>query len=184
MPMQNPWRRCSSRTVYQNPWITVREDAVIRPDGQPGIYGVVMARTATGVLAMTEDDEVYLVGQYRYTLDAYSWEIIEGGADPGEDALTAVQRELREEAGLEAAHWEPLGHELWLSNCYTDERAHLFVARGLRQVQAEPEPTEILQVRKAPFDEALRMVITGEIKDAVSVMAILLYARQRPGGAG
>src|SRR5437868_652855 len=112
----SPWKCLSSRTVYTNDWIKVREDQVIRPDGKPGIYGVVETRIATGVLALTPDLQVYLVGQYRYPMDEYSWEIIEGGSDDGDDgALLTAQRELQEEAGLVAEHWEPLGHELHLS---------------------------------------------------------------------
>ncbi len=176
---QNPWRRLSSRIVYENPWIRVREDAVVRPDGAPGIYGVVETRPATGVIALTDDDEVYLVGQYRYTLDTYSWEIVEGGADPGETPLEACQRELREEAGLVAAHWTPLGAEIHLTNCHSSECAYLFVATGLRHVGAEPEGTEQLRVRKVPFHEALAMVDRGEIPDAVSIMAILRLDRLR-----
>lgn len=178
MASENPWRRLDSRIVYRNAWITVREDGVVRPDGQPGIYGVVVTRPATGVLALTEDGRVYLVGQYRYTLDAYSWEIIEGGGEPGESPLQAAQRELREEAGLEARDWTPLGGEIALSNCHSDERAHLFVARDLRHVGAAPEGTEDLRVKAIPFAEALAMVDYGEITDAVSVIALLRYARQ------
>lgn len=179
MGRANPWRRVASRVVYENPWIRVREDEVIRPDGAPGIYGVVETRLATGVLALTPADEVYLVGQYRYALDIYSWEIVEGGADPGERALEACKRELREEAGLIAAHWAPLGGEIHLTNCHSSERAYLYVATGLRHVGAAPEGTEELEVRKVPFAEALAMVDRGEIQDAVSIMAILRLDRLR-----
>jgi 8-oxo-dGTP pyrophosphatase MutT (NUDIX family) len=179
MSTHNPWKTVSSRIVYQNPWITVREDQVIRPDGNPGIYGVVETRIATGVLAMTEAEELYLVGQYRYTMGEYSWEIIEGGSDPGEDALEAAKRELREEAGLVADHWEPLGGEIHLTNCHSSERGYLYVARGLQHVDQEPEATEVLQVKKVPFAEALAMVDRGEIKDSISILAILRYARDR-----
>ncbi|MCF6287421.1 MAG: NUDIX hydrolase, partial [Candidatus Hydrogenedentes bacterium] len=145
-PERNPWKTLSSEVKYQNPWISVREDQVIRPDGQPGIYGVVDCRVATGVLAFSEDDELYLVGQYRYALGCYSWEIIEGGAETGEDPLEACKRELQEEAGLVAERWEPLGHEIHLSNCHSSERGFLFVAHGLSHVGATPEGTEELQV--------------------------------------
>lgn len=177
MSEHNPWKTLSSRIVYENPWITVREDQVIRPDGQPGIYGCVQTRLATGVVALTPSHEVYLVGQYRYTLGEYSWEIVEGGSDPGEDALTAAKRELREEAGLEAAHWEPLGGEVHLTNCHSDERGYLFLATDLTEVGAAPEGTEELVVKRLPFREALRMVDTGEIKDAMTIMA--LYRLER-----
>src|SRR3712207_4165057 len=106
----NPWKTVDSRTVYDNPWINVREDQVIRPDGAPGIYGVVhMKNQAIAVLPMDKDGSIYLVGQYRYTLNAYSWEIPEGGSPEGEDPLETAQRELLEETGLVAASWKLLG---------------------------------------------------------------------------
>ncbi len=176
--MKNPWTTLGTRVVYRNPWITVREDEVLRPNGSPGIYGVVETRLATGVLALTPEDDCYLVGQYRYTMDEYSWELIEGGSDPGEDALAAAQRELREEAGLTARDWQPLGGEIHLSNCHSSERGYLFVARDLEQVAATPDETEDLQLRRVPFREALAMVDRGEIRDSISIMGILRYARQ------
>lgn len=179
--MNNPWRTLATRVVYENPWIRVREDDVLRPDGKPGIYGVVETRLATGVVALTDDDEVYLVGQYRYPLDCYSWEIIEGGSDEGESALDAAIRELREEAGLEAEHWEELGPEIHLTNCHSNERGYLFLARGLRDVGASPDGTEELALKKLPLEQALRMVDTGEITDAMTIMALLRLDRARRG---
>ena len=174
-PERNPWKTLSSEVKYKNPWITVREDQVIRPDGNPGIYGVVETRVATGVLALDDHDALYLVGQYRYPMGCYSWEIIEGGAEPDEDPLEACKRELQEEAGLIAHHWEALGHEIHLSNCHSSERGYLYVARGLEHVGASPEGTEELQIKKVPWKEVLTMVMRGEITDAISIMAILLY---------
>ncbi|HOC74008.1 MAG TPA: NUDIX hydrolase [Candidatus Hydrogenedentes bacterium] len=171
---QNPWKRISSRVAYRNPWITVREDQVIRPDGLPGIYGVVESRVATAALALDADMNLCMVGQYRYAVDEYSWEIVEGGTDEGEAPLEAIRRELREEAGLEADRWEPLGGELHLSNCHSSERAFLFVATGLRGVPADPEGTEVLSVRWTPLKEAVRQVTTGAIRDAFTVMGVLL----------
>lgn len=124
---ENLWLTVSSKRVYDNPWITVREDQVIRPDGEPGIYGVVHYKNiAVGVLAV-EEDHVYLVGQYRYPLQRYSWEIPEGGCPEGEEPQRAAQRELREETGLEAARWRMLG-EAHLSNSAADEYAVWFLA--------------------------------------------------------
>jgi 8-oxo-dGTP pyrophosphatase MutT (NUDIX family) len=177
--MTNPWKTLSTKVVYQNAWIRVREDAVIRPDGLPGIYGVVETRMATGVVALTPEDEVYLVGQYRYALDRYSWEIIEGGSDGDESALDAAVRELREEAGIEADHWVPLGPEIHLTNCHSNERGYLFLASGLRHVGAEPDGTEQLALRKVPVAEALAMVDSGEISDAMTIMALLRLDRMR-----
>ena len=178
MSTENPWKRRRTRTVYSKASITVREDEVIRPDGEPGIYGVVETRTATGVVAMTPNREVYLVGQYRYAMEEYSWEIVEGGTDhDAEPPLAAAQRELREEAGLLARHWEPLGHEVHLSNCHSNERGYLYLATGLSQVNAAPEGTEVFQVRCVPLPEALAMIDRGEIKDAISIMALLLLDR-------
>ncbi|HKS26300.1 MAG TPA: NUDIX hydrolase [Pyrinomonadaceae bacterium] len=176
---RNPWRTLSSREVYTNNWIRVREDKVIRPDGEQGIYGVVHFRnTAVGVLAIEEDDTIYLVGQYRYTLGRYSWEIPEGGCAEGEELLSAARRELLEETGLSANSWEQLG-EAHLSNSVTDELAVWYVATGLTQGEHKPEGTEELQVRRVPFTEALRMVLAGEITDALSRLAITQYEIER-----
>jgi 8-oxo-dGTP pyrophosphatase MutT (NUDIX family) len=173
----NPWTRLSSRIVYSNPWISVREDQVLCPDASPGIYGVVETRIATGVIALTEQGEIYLVGQYRYPVDEYSWEIIEGGADKGEDPMQAARRELREEAGIEAASLEPLGGQIQLSNCYSAEVGYLYLARGLRHGPSAPDHTEILQLKKLPLGEAVAMVDAGQIKDGLSIIGILRLQR-------
>lgn len=175
---KNPWRTESTRLVYENPWIRVREDQVITPSGTAGIYGVVEARVATGVVAIDSAGWVQLVGQFRYPTNEYSWEIVEGGAEEGEDPAVAVRRELREEAGLEASVWEPLGGPVHLSNCFSAEVAHLFIARGLRDVERAPDETEQLLLRRVPFAEALAMVDRGEIKDAMTIIALLRAARQ------
>lgn len=177
MSHDNPWTRLGSKLIYRNSWITVREDQVLSPRGTRGIYGVVEARLATGVIALTEQMEICLVGQYRYPTEEYSWEIPEGGANVGESGLDAAKRELSEETGLEAGRWERLGREVHLSNCFSAERGELFLAQDLHQGQAAPDDTELLQVRWVPFREALRMVDDGEIKDSLSIIGILRVSR-------
>lgn len=177
MSEKNPWRRQGSKLIYSNPWITVREDSVISPGGVPGIYGVVEARVATGVVALTDDLQIYLVGQYRYPVEEYSWEIPEGGAELSEDPMTAAQRELQEETGLTAQHWEQLGGEVHLSNCFSAERGILYLARGLTQGRSRPDHTEQLQVKMVPFRECLEMVDRGEVKDSLTIIAVLRVAR-------
>jgi 8-oxo-dGTP pyrophosphatase MutT (NUDIX family) len=170
----NPWRKVSSRRIYDNPWISVREDKVIRPDALPGIYGVVhFKHVAVGILAI-EDEEVYLVGQYRYTLDSYSWEIPEGGCPEGEDHLSAARRELEEETGLSARVWKRMG-QAHLSNSVSDELAVWFLATDLTQGERRPEGTERLRVRRVSLREAYRMVDEGEITDAISLLALMQY---------
>jgi 8-oxo-dGTP pyrophosphatase MutT (NUDIX family) len=169
----NPWRTLSTRLIYENPWIKVREDQVIRPDGNPGIYGVVeLQNWAIGVVPLTEDGDTFLVGQYRYTLGFYSWEIPEGGGAKTETPLQAAQRELREETGITAATWTYLG-EAHLSNSATDEAGCVFLAEGLTMGEAEPDGTEQLGLRRVPFQEAVRMALTGEISDALAVVGLL-----------
>ncbi len=175
---KNPWRTRAASEVYENPWISVREDQVIRPDGAPGIYGVVHYKhSAIGVLPV-EDEHVYLVGQHRYPLACYSWEIPEGGCAADEDPLHAAQRELAEETGLRAARWQRMG-TAHLSNSVSDELAIWFLATVLTQGELMPEGTEQLRVRRIPLREALRLVFSGEITDAISVMALMQYQLQR-----
>ncbi len=174
MSVENPWICLEGRRVYTNPWMSVREDRVLRPDGQPGIYGVIEARIATGVVALTPEQEVYLVGQYRYPTKMYSWEIIEGGTDPGEDPMTACRRELQEEAGLVAESWYTLGGEVHLSNCISSEVGFIYLAEGLSTTASSPDGTEVLQIKTVPLREAVRMATSGEIVDALSVIGLLL----------
>lgn len=174
----NPWKTLSTRIVYENRWIRVREDQVIRPDGEPGIYGVVEFPGGVGVLPIDDEGNVHLVGQYRYVLDQYSWEIPEGSCDDGEAPDVTARRELREELGLEAGTLELLGGS-HLSNSVSDETVYLYVATDLVQGEAQPEGTELLERRIVPFAEALRMVLDSEITDSMSQIAILQYAVTR-----
>jgi 8-oxo-dGTP pyrophosphatase MutT (NUDIX family) len=176
----NPWRTLGSRRVYENPWISVREDSVIRPDGQPGIYGVVHYKNAAVGVLPVQDDHVYLVGQYRYPLERYSWEIPEGGCPEDEEPLRAAQRELREETGLEAGSWRRLG-EAFLSNSVADEYAVWFLATDLVAGEPHNEGTEVIGVRRVPLREAVAMALDGRITDALSVLALTTYALPRYG---
>jgi 8-oxo-dGTP pyrophosphatase MutT (NUDIX family) len=169
----NPWTRLSSSIVYENPWIRVEHHSVIDPNGREGQYGKVCFKArAIVVLPLDDDGCTTLVGQYRYTLDEYSWELPMGGADRGETPQQAGQRELREETGLVASHWQEF-MQVHTSNSVTDEVAHVFLARGLRQGASSPESTEQLAIERVPLVEARRRVINGEITDALSVAAIL-----------
>ena len=180
----NPWIRRSRATVYENPWIEVLHDEVTRPNGEPGVYGVVHFRSrAVGVVALDADDRVLLVGQYRYTLDRYSWEIPEGGSPLDEDPLEGAQRELAEETGYAARSWREL-IRFTLSNSVTDEEGVMFVATDLTEGQASPDPTEALQVRCVSFEDALDMVASGEIHDVMTQVALLAVAHERTSDDG
>lgn len=170
---QNPWQTLSEREAYDNPWIRVSHREVINPSGGKGIYGVVQFKNvAIGIVPIDAEGNTWLVGQYRYTLERYSWEIPEGGGPMGTDLLASAQRELLEETGLRAAHWTPL-LEMHVSNSVTDEYGVAFLAEGLSFGEAAPEETEDLQVKKLPFSAVVEMVMNGEITDALSMVAVL-----------
>jgi 8-oxo-dGDP phosphatase len=170
---QNPWTILSSEKKYDNPWIKVTEHQVLNPAGGKGIYGVVHFKNAAiGVVALDDEQNIYLVGQYRFPLEQFSWEIPEGGGALGADPLLGAQRELLEETGLIAANWKPIV-KMHLSNSVSDEAAVVFLARDLEQREAEPEETEQLFIKKVPFETAYQMVKNNEITDSMSVAAIL-----------
>jgi 8-oxo-dGTP pyrophosphatase MutT (NUDIX family) len=157
----------------------VWHDEVDRPDGSPGIYGVVhYANEAVGVVVLDDDDRVLLVGQFRYTLDRYSWEIPEGGSPPGEPAVEGAKRELLEETGVTADDWRQIGR-FTLSNSISDEAGVLFAAHARSRGTPSPDPTEDLVTRWVPFDEAIAMIDRAEIVDAMSIMALQAVALER-----
>jgi 8-oxo-dGTP pyrophosphatase MutT (NUDIX family) len=175
MAPRNPWKTLSSRTAYENEWLRVREDDVLRPDGNPGIYGVVEIRPSVGVLAFNAEGEIALVGQWRYTIGRYSWEIVRGGSSEGETDMQAIaQRELREEAGFIAGNWQKLA-ALDVCNGVTTDVQHIFVARDLEFVGAEQEPVEEIVTEWHSFDQVVQKVLRGEITEVCSVAAILRY---------
>jgi 8-oxo-dGTP pyrophosphatase MutT (NUDIX family) len=175
----NPWTTRGTRLVYDNPWIAVREDRVFRPDGRPGIYGVVHFKyPALGIVAVDSAGAIWLVGQYRYPLSRYSWEIPKGAAIDGESPETAASRELREETGLRAGKLEQIATS-HLSNSATDELAILFRATELEPGPSAPEGTELLRTRRVEWDEVMRMLMRGEITDSISQIALLHEALRR-----
>jgi len=174
-----PWRRTSRRTIYENPWIRVDHDEVTRPNGRGGIYGVVhFHNLAVGVVAIDDADLVLLVGQFRYALGRYSWEIPEGGVPFDEDPLVGAQRELAEETGCTSTTWREIAR-FELSNSVTDEHGLLYLATGLSTGDATPDETEAIEVRWVSFDEALAMIDRGEITDAMSQIGLDRVARLR-----
>ncbi|MGI4790904.1 MAG: NUDIX domain-containing protein [Janthinobacterium lividum] len=168
----SPWQTRGSREIYINPWIRVREDHVIRADGRDGIYGVVEFQNyALGIVPVTEDGDTFLVGQWRYPLDLYSWEIPEGGGPLAIPLLDSAQRELAEETGITALTWTDLGL-FHLSNSVTNEAGQIFLAQGLTLGAAEPEGDEVLAIRRLPLTEAYAMAMDGRITDGVSIIGL------------
>lgn len=169
---KNPWQTLSSAIKYDNNWIRVIENKVINPSGNPGIYGVVhFKNSAIAVIPLDVENNTWIVGQYRYTLNTYEWEVCEGGCPENENPLDAAKRELLEEIGLVADTYE-LIMTTELSNSVSDEISYTYIARGLKQVENTPEETEKLQIKKLPFEEVFQMAMRGEIKDALSVASI------------
>ncbi|MGI9544781.1 MAG: NUDIX domain-containing protein [Cyclobacteriaceae bacterium] len=173
----NPWTTLNTKPIYDNAWITVTEDQVIQPKGNRGIYGKVHFKNrAVGILPIDHDQNIWLVGQYRYTLNAYSWEIPEGGAPNHESLLSCAQRELREETGLMANSWKMIS-QLHTSNSVTDEIGYIYLAEDLLEGEPDFEDTELLEIRKLPFAQAIDMVMKQEITDSLSMVGILKLAR-------
>lgn len=169
----NPWTILSSEEKYDNPWINVIEHQVINPSGGKGIYGKVHFKNlAIGVIPIFENGDTILVGQYRLPLNAYSWEIPEGGGEIGVDPLISAKRELMEETGLSAAKWNLL-LKMHLSNSVSDEFSLIYIAEDLQQGLAMPEETEQLQLKRVPLLKAIEMVMNSEITDSMSVAALL-----------
>lgn len=174
---KNPWQTLSGEEKYDNPWVNVTEYNVINPKGGKGIYGKVHFKNkALGIIPVDEHNNTWLVGQYRYTLEEYSWEIPMGGGPVNNDILASAKRELKEETGLTAANWENI-MRLHTSNSVTDEEGFVFLARELTQGETEFEETEDLLIRKLPLSEAVEMVMSQEITDAISVAGLLKAAR-------
>lgn len=171
--MRGPWTVHAERTVYENPWMRVTEFDVTQPDGKPGVYSVMSPRQlALAILPLHADGTITLVGQHRFPLDRYSWEIPEGGGLLDGDPLVCASRELREETGIRADHWLEI-LQLDLSNSITDERAIGFLATGLHAGEAEPEGTEVLLTRRIHFLDALEEAMSGKIRDALTVAMLL-----------
>lgn len=176
-----PWRTRATREVYRNPWIRVREDLVELPNGNTTIYGVCEMNECVGILPFLDDEHVVMVRQYRYVFgDGSRWEMPTGGCKPNEPPEQAAQRELAEETGYRAGALQPINTH-WTSKSVCREVAHLFIARDLHPVQAIPDETEFLEIRVLPFQEVVQMVLDSEIRDAMTVIAVLwaLNARQK-----
>lgn len=178
MPPQ-VWKTLSSRSAYQNPWITVREDVAQLPNGKTTLYGVVECPPAVGVLPFVNDNHVAMVRQYRYVFgENHRWEIPTGAVNPGESLEAAARRELREEVGYDADTLQFIS-TFFSSKSVMREVAHLYVGYGLTPAQAVPDDTEFLEIAVLPFDDVLQMALTSEIRDSMSVIAIMHAARLR-----
>lgn len=174
MSERNPWKKISGHEVYDNRWINVQEHKVINPGGGEGIYGVVSFKNkAIGVIPIDDDNNTWLVGQYRYALNEYSWEIPMGGGPVGQNVLQSAQKELKEETGITARSWTNI-MRIHTSNSATDEEGFVFVAKDLQFGERELEESESdLKLWKLPFKGVVKMVMEGKITDAISVAGIL-----------
>lgn len=177
MKTDNPWITKKTAQIYQNPWIKVEEHDIINPAGKDGIYGTVHFKNkAIAIIPIDPNGNTWLVGQFRYPLNQYSWEVPMGGGPIGEDPLASAKRELREETGLTAEKWTEI-MRIHTSNSVTDEEGIVYLAEDLTQGETEFEETEVLQIRKLPFSEVLEMVMNGSITDGISISGILKAAR-------
>jgi ADP-ribose pyrophosphatase len=173
MQYKNPWKTLSVEEVYDNPWIKITHRNVLNPAGQNGIYGKVHFKNiAVGALPLDAENNTWLVGQYRYTLEKYSWEIPEGGCIGSIEPLQAAKNELQEETGIIANKWTKI-LDIHTSNSVTDEYGICYLAQDLTFGNSSPEPCEELMVKKLKFEEAFEMVMNGEITDSLSIATIM-----------
>ena len=173
----NKWKLKSTKKVYDNPWITVEHDEVITPTGTDGVYGRVHFKNkAIAIIPIDTDLNTWIVGQYRYTLKEYSWELPMGGGPVGEDILASAQRELQEETGILASQWTQI-LRLHTSNCVCDEEAFVYVAEGLSFGETSFDETEDLKIKRIPFADLVQMCLDGRITDAITVAGVLAYER-------
>lgn len=172
-PKDNPWKTHSSEQVYESPWISVHKHIVTNPGGLPGTYSVVHFKNlAIGVIVLDEENNTWLVGQYRYPIGKYTWEIPEGGGKLDVDPLDSAKRELLEETGITAKKWTQI-QEMYLSKSATDEFCILYLAQDLSFGKSAPEPEEELQLVKIPFEELYQLVLSNKITDSLTVTAVL-----------
>ena len=170
--MENNWKKLSSKHIYDNPWISVDEDQVINPSGNRGIYGKVHFKNkAIGIVPLDKEGNTWLVGQYRYTLEEYSWEIPMGGSPLEDDILDGAKRELKEETGLTARLWKNV-MRIHTSNSATDEEGFVFLAQNLTEGATEFEDTEDIKIWKLPLSEAIQMIMDQKITDAISIAGL------------
>ena len=173
MKKRGPWTSVKEEVRYETPWISVTHHDIIDPSGREGIYGTVHFKNlAIGVVPLDEDLNTWIVGQYRYPIEAYSWEIPEGGGRRDIPPIESAKRELREEAGIEADHWQEI-LRMDLSNSASDEHAILYVAQGLTFHRPQPDHDEELELKKLPFEELYGMVVRGEVLDSLTIAAVL-----------
>ena len=177
--LSNPWKTLTNDVVYESPWITVSHREVTTPTGTPGIYGHVSYKNlALGIIPIDDEDHTWFVGQYRYAIDRYSWEIPAGGGPHGEDPVDAARRELQEEVGLFANDMQPILRSA-LSNSVGDELAIIYLATDLTHTVTAPEETEVLTLWRLPVDEAIGMALNGDIDDSLSLLGLLRLAAMR-----
>lgn len=178
--MQNPWKTLKKEMVYENDWICVHHHDVLNPSGNPGIYGTVEFKNlAVGVIPVDAEGCTYLVGQFRYPLNQYSWEIPEGGCKLGTSALETAKRELKEETGIVAAQWQEI-QKIHTSNSVTNEVGYIYLAEGLTFESSQPDDDEQLQIKKVTLREAYQLIEDGSITDSLSLAGLMKLKIMRP----
>jgi 8-oxo-dGTP pyrophosphatase MutT (NUDIX family) len=170
---KNPWKKLNEKLIYENDWIMLSEHQVLNPNGNRGIYGKISFKNkAIGIIPLDDMQNTWIVGQYRYTLDEFSWEIPMGGGALAEDLLDSAKRELLEETGLIAYRWTNI-LRIHTSNSVTDEEGFVYLAEDLKQSEPEFDETEKLMIKKLPFREVYSMALENKITDAISIAGIL-----------